>query len=179
MIRPMPEAPKQQPEWKLGPKLTAALNSLGWTERQLADQANVSIQTVNNFKRGYAAHGGEPFRPRAANVIKVARTLRAGGAKVNVKEWLRDVGHDPSTYDEDSEDNNPRGRRLVDKYDRLLPNEQRIVEELVDALLLAHGYVPADEPVDAPIASHYEFMAEGVQSTWEVQESNDRQRVPD
>lgn len=175
----MPDAPKQQPEWKLGPKLTAALNSLGWTERQLADQTGVSIQTVNNFKRGYAANGGEPFRPRASNVIKVARALRAAGANVDIKQWLRDVGHDPSTYDEDSEDNNPRSHRFASKFDRLLPNEQRIVEELVDTILLAHGYVPADEPVDAPIASHYEFMNTGVQSTWEPQETDDRQHVPD
>lgn len=169
----------QQPEWKLGTKLTAALDSLGWTDRQLAEKSGVAAQTVNNLKRGYASHNLEKrFRPRADNVLKVARALRAAGVEVSIVEWMRDAGHDPTAYEDAGEDAALRSRRVAEKHRRLQPSEQKLVEDLVDALLVARGYVAPADPAEPPVNSSYEFASDGVQTSWsEGQGSVDRQHV--
>lgn len=168
----------QRPEWKLGLKLTEALDSLGWTDRQLAEKSGVSPQTVNNLKRGYASHNlDKPFRPRADNVLKVARTLKAAGVEVSIANWLRDAGHDAESYVQAGEDKALRSRRVAEKHQLLQPSEQKLVEDLVDALLVARGYVAPDDPAE-PVASNYDFASEGVQTSWaEANDAADHQHV--
>lgn len=169
----------QQPKWELGVKLTKALDSLGWTDRQLAEKSQVSPQTINNLKRGYASHGlDKPFRPRADNVLKVARTLRASGLDISIAQWLEDAGHDSSAYRNAGEDSSLRARRMAEKAQGLLPHEQKLVEDLVDALLVARGYVAPRDPAEPLVDVTYEFEHEGVQTTWDVEENAaDPQRV--
>lgn len=149
---------------ELGRQLRAAMTAVGWSEREVARQSTVSPQTVSNILRGrpanYAADDTS-WKPRAPQVIAIARALRSAGCAISIMKWIEMAGHDPSRYTGDFVDDAPvtSADDLAKDIKALPVPERRAVETLVRSLrrqgtvgnvLREQGYIAgnADEASD-------------------------------
>jgi len=100
---------------EIGKRIQNCRKQQGYTQEQLADMMNVSIQMVSNLERGNKAI-------RIGNLIKLCQILEISTDYILIgKENSADVG------------------ALADRIARLSPKEQKMIETLVEYCLADNG----------------------------------------
>jgi transcriptional regulator with XRE-family HTH domain len=147
-----------RPDWPLGPRLRAAREDAGFSQRGAAKAAGMSVTTWSAIETGTRKVGGGEIvnaKPTAENVMRAASAVG-----ISPGEALRLAGIDQGVSFQER-----RGRpsiaeaELTRKVARLTEIQRQAVNEIIDAMLYPHGQGHAT--IESGPA---EFAGAGVQS---------------
>lgn len=112
--------------------LAEALRKRDWSNRQLADRTNLSPALIDSLVSAYRNHP-KSRRPRRTTIQAIAQALSEPEDR-----WLKLGGYGQETDDD-------RLRRILgSKTDKLDGEDLAAVNRMVDALLIAKGYMDPD-----------------------------------
>lgn len=165
---------------ELGRLLRAAREAAGLSQRALADQIDGGKSWLQQMEAGRRP-SGEPVAPRAHNLLNLIRQLNAPLIRLGLDEHvigeeyaLRLAGFaDTSRYiDRPRSRPTTSERELATKFAMLDEAERRPLEELVEAILRAKGYLPskgeqeaaADDVADGTSSSGARVSDEGFET---------------